>query len=50
MLSIIVMSNFDTFTANEVIAMIEDMVVSDGEDFQINSAIVLLFYSSYGRS
>ena len=36
------MSNFDTFTANEAIAMIEDMVESDGEDFQMNSAIVLL--------
>ena len=36
------MSNFDTFTANEAIAMIEDMVASDGEDFQMNSAIVLL--------
>ena len=36
------MSNFDTFTANEVIAMIEDMVASDGEDFQMNSAIILL--------
>ena len=42
LLSIIVMSNFDTFTANEAIAMIEDMVASDGEDFQMNSAIVLL--------
>ena len=42
MLSIIVMSNFDTFTANEAITMIEDMVASDSEDFQINSAIVLL--------
>ena len=29
------MSNFDTFTANEAIAMIEDMVASDGEDFQM---------------
>ena len=36
------MSNFDTFTANEAIAMIEDMVASDGEDFQMNSALVLL--------
>ena len=36
------MSYFDTFTANEAIAMIEDMVASDGEDFQMNSAIVLL--------
>ena len=36
------MSNFDTFTANEAIAMIEDMIASDGEDFQMNSAIVLL--------
>ena len=36
------MSNFDTFTANEAIAMIENMVESDGEDFQMNSAIVLL--------
>ena len=36
------MSNFDTFTANEAIAMIEDMVASDSEDFQMNSAIVLL--------
>ena len=38
------MSNFDTFTANEAIAMIEDLVAtaSDGEDFQMNSAIVLL--------
>ena len=36
------MSNFDTFTANEAIAMIEDMVASDGEDFQRNSVIVLL--------
>ena len=36
------MSNFDTFTANEEIAMIEAMVASDGEDFQMNSAIVLL--------
>ena len=36
------MSNFDTFTANKAIAMIEDMVASDGEDFQMNSAIVLL--------
>ena len=36
------MSNFDTFTANEAVAMIEDMVASDGEDFQMNSAIVLL--------
>ena len=36
------MSNFGTFTANEAIAMIEDMVASDGEDFQMNSAIVLL--------
>ena len=35
------MSNFDTFTANEGIAMIEDMVASDGEDFHMNSAIVL---------
>ena len=42
LLSITVMSNFDTFTANEAIAMIEDMVESDGEDFQMNSAIVLL--------
>ena len=42
LLSIIIMSNFDTFTANEAIAMIEDMVASDGEDFQMNSAIVLL--------
>ena len=31
------MSNFDTFTANG-----EDMVASDGEDFQMNSALVLL--------
>ena len=36
------MSNFDTFSANEAIAMIEDMVASDGEDFQMNLAIVLL--------
>ena len=36
------MSNFDKFTANEAIAMIEDMVASDNEDFQMNSAIVLL--------
>ena len=36
------MSNLDTFTANEAIAMIEDMVASDGEDFQMNSAIVVL--------
>ena len=36
------MSNFDIFTANEAIAMIEDMVASNGEDFQMNSAIVLL--------
>ena len=36
------MSNFDTFTANEAITMIEDMVAKDGEDFQMNSAIVLL--------
>ena len=36
------MSNFDTFTANEAIAMIEDMVACDSEDFQMNSAIVLL--------
>ena len=36
------MSNFDTFTANEAIAMIEDVVASDSEDFQMNSAIVLL--------
>ena len=36
------MSNFDTFTANEAIELIEDMVASDGEDFQMNSAIVLL--------
>ena len=36
------MSNFDTFTANEEVAMIEVMVASDGEDFQMNSAIVLL--------
>ena len=36
------MLNFDTFTANEAIAMIEDMVANDGEDFQMNSAIVLL--------
>ena len=36
------MSNFDTFAANEAIAMIEDMVASDCEDFQMNSAIVLL--------
>ena len=35
------MLNFDTFTPNEAIAMIEDMVASDGEDFQMNSAIVL---------
>ena len=35
------MSNFDTFTANEAFAMIEDMVASDGEDFHVNSAIVL---------
>ena len=41
LLSIIVMSNFDTFTANDVFAMIEDMVASDGEDFHVNSAIVL---------
>ena len=38
------MSNFNTFTANEAIAMIEEMVASDGEDFQMNSAIVLLPY------
>ena len=42
LLSIIVRSNFDTLTANEAIAMIEDMVASDGEDFQKNSAIVLI--------
>ena len=36
------MSRFDTFTPNEAIAMIEDMVASDGENFQMNSAIVLL--------
>ena len=36
------MLNFDTFTANEAILMIEDMVTSDGKDFQMNSAIVLL--------
>ena len=36
------LSNFDTFTANEAIAMIEDMVACDSEDFQMNSAIVLL--------
>ena len=36
------MPNFDTFTANEAIVMIEDMVAKDGEDFQMNSAIVLL--------
>ena len=42
LLFIIVMSNFDTFTANEAIAMIEEMVASDNEDFQMNSAIVLL--------
>ena len=42
LLSIIVTSNFGTFTANEAIALIEDMVTSDGEDFQMNSAIVLL--------
>ena len=42
LLSIIVTSNFDTFTANEAIAMTEDMVASDGEDFQMNLAIVLL--------
>ena len=36
------MSNLDTFTANEAIAMIEDVVASDGEDFQMNSAIVVL--------
>ena len=36
------MSNFDTFTSNEAIAMSEDMVASDSEDFQMNSAIVLL--------
>ena len=32
----------DTFTANEAIAMIDEMVASDGEDFQMNSVIVLL--------
>ena len=42
LLSITVMTNFDTFMANEAIAMIKDMVASDGEDFQMNSAIVLL--------
>ena len=36
------MSHFDTFTANEAIAMIAHMVASDREDFQMNSAIVLL--------
>ena len=35
------MSNYDTFTANEAFAMIEDMVASDGEDFHMNSAIVI---------
>ena len=35
------MPNFDTFTANEAFAMIEDMVASDGEDFYMNSVIVL---------
>ena len=41
LLSIIAMSNFNTFTANEAFAMIEDMIASDGEDFHMNSAIVL---------
>ena len=36
------MSNFDSFTANEAIAMIQDMIASDGEYCQMNSAIVLL--------
>ena len=36
------MLNLDTFAANEAIAMIENMVASDREDFQMNSAIVLL--------
>ena len=36
------MSNLDTFTANKTIAMIEDVVASYGEDFQNNSAIVVL--------
>ena len=35
------MWNFYTFTANEANAMIEYMVASDGEDFHMNSAIVL---------
>ena len=35
------MSNFNTFTANEAFAMIEDRIASDGEDFHMNSAIVL---------
>ena len=36
------MSNSDTFTAYEAIAMIEGMVASDGEDFQMSSAIAVL--------